>query len=141
MRRQKCLTAENARRPATWLSLGYALIEMLSGQPLFAGLTMFRDLLEAKRLLTQRLEDILPKEVACNDLLMAFCRGLIAPDPMLRFRTAEEAVLVQNGAAAFQRQLVMGDLSVEYDNELRLWVEELKELEDEGVWDPLNGPV
>ena len=32
-------------------SLGYVLIEMLSGQPPFAGLTTYRDLLEAKRLL------------------------------------------------------------------------------------------
>jgi serine/threonine-protein kinase len=106
------------------------LIEMLSGHQLFPGITAYRDLLEAKRVLAQRLDRIVPGEVAVNDLLMAFCRGLIAPDPMRRFPTAEEADLVQNGAAAFQRQLVMGDLSVEYDNEIRLWVEELKELKE-----------
>ena len=61
---------------------------------------------------------------------MAFCRGLISPDPMRRFPTAEEADLVDNGAAAFQRQLVRGDLSVEYSNEIRLWIEEIKDLED-----------
>jgi len=111
-------------------SLGYVLIEMLAGQPLFGGLTVYRDLLEEKRRLPQNLDNVLPKEVTCNDLLMAFCRGLIAPDPTRRFPTAEVADLVHNGAAAFQRQLVIGDLAVEYDNEIRLWVEEIKDLEE-----------
>ncbi len=109
-------------------SLGYVLIEMLAGQPPFAGLTGFRDLLEAKRVLAQRLPQFLPKEVACNELLMTFCRGLIAPDPARRFPSAEAADLVKDGAAAFHRQLVKGDLSSEYDNEIRTWLAELTEL-------------
>ena len=64
---------------------GYVLIEMLAGQSPFAGLTGFRELLEAKRFLAQRLPHILPEEVVCNELLMTFCRGLIAPDPARRF--------------------------------------------------------
>ena len=32
------------------------------------------------------------------------------------------------GAAAFHRQLVKGDLAAEYDNEIRLWLEELDDL-------------
>lgn len=111
-------------------SLGYCLIEMLAGRPLFTGLSDYKDLLQAKRMLPQQLEAVLPDEVTCNELLMNFCRGLIAPDPMRRFPTAEEADLVDNGAAAFQRQLVMGDLSVEYPNEIRLWIEEIKDLEE-----------
>ena len=111
-------------------SLGYALIEMLSGAPPFAGLGSFRDLLEAKRFLAQRLPSILPEEVVCNELLMNFCRGLVAPDPMRRFPSAEAANLVKEGAAAFHRQLIKGDLASEYDNEIRLWLEELKELEE-----------
>ena len=111
-------------------SLGYCLLEMLAGKPLFTELTAYRDLLEAKRALPQHLEQLLPEEVTCNELLMAFCRGLISPDPMRRFPTAEEADLVDNGAAAFQRQLVRGDLAVEYTNEIRLLVEEIKDLEE-----------
>ena len=65
-----------------------------------------------------------------NELLMTFCKGLISPDPMRRFPTAEEADLLDNGAAAFQRQLVRSDLSVEYSNEIRLWIEEIKDLEE-----------
>jgi len=111
-------------------SLGYCLIEMLAGRPLFTDLTQFKDLLEAKRMLPQRLEEILPDEITVNELLMTFCRGLVSPDPMRRFPTAEEADLLDNGAAAFQRQLVRSDLSVEYTNEIRLWIEEIKDLEE-----------
>jgi eukaryotic-like serine/threonine-protein kinase len=110
-------------------SLGYVLIEMLAGVPPFAGLTNYRDLLEAKRFLAQKLPHVLPSEVVCNELLMSFCRGLVAPDPMRRFPSAEAADLVKEGAASFHRQLVKGDLASEYDNEIRLWIEELQELD------------
>ncbi len=110
-------------------SLGYVLVEMLSGSPPFAGLSNFRELLEAKRFMAQRLPHILPSEVVCNELLMNFCRGLIAPDPMRRFPSAEAADLVKEGAARFHRQLIKGDLASEYDNEIRLWLEELQELD------------
>ncbi|MCE5269603.1 MAG: serine/threonine protein kinase [Planctomycetaceae bacterium] len=110
-------------------SLGYVLIEMLSGSPPFAGLSNYNDLLEAKRFLAQRLPNLLPREVACNELLMNFCRGLVAPDPMRRFPSAEAADLVKEGAAAFHRQLVKGDLASEYDNEIRVWLAELPELD------------
>jgi len=111
-------------------SLGYVLIELLSGRPPFAGLSNYRDLLEAKRFLAQRLHTILPEAVTCNELLMNFCRGMIAPDPQRRFPTAEDADLEKGGAAAFHRQLVKSDLSAEYDNEIRLWIEELREMEE-----------
>jgi serine/threonine-protein kinase len=101
------------------------LIEMLAGKQPFAGLTSYRDLLEAKRLIPQRLSQILPQEVVCNELLMNFCRGLVAPDPMRRFPSAEAADLVKEGAASFHRQLIKGDLASEYENEIRLWLEEL----------------
>jgi serine/threonine protein kinase len=111
-------------------SLGYVLIETLAGAPPFSGLTSFTSLLEAKRCLTQRLPHILPEEVVRNDLLMSFCRGLVAPDPMRRFPSAEAADLVKEGAASFHRQLIMSNLASEYDNEIRLWLEELELLEE-----------
>jgi serine/threonine-protein kinase len=36
---------------------------------------------------------------------------------------------VKEGAASFHRQLIKGDLASEYDNELRLWIEELQGLD------------
>jgi serine/threonine protein kinase len=110
-------------------SLGYVLIEMLAGRQPFAGLKTYGQLLEAKRTLPQNLETMLPEEVTCNELLMSFCRGLIAPDPMMRFPDADAANLLKEGAAAFLRQLVKGDMSSEYDNEIRLLIEELSDLD------------
>ncbi len=113
-------------------SLGYVLIEMLAGQSPFEDCTSknLRELLELKRSLPHRLHTILPDEVTVNELLMNFCRRLIAADPMQRFPSAEEADLVKEGAAAFHRQLVFSNLAVEYENEIRVWLEELRELED-----------
>ena len=112
-------------------SLGYVLIELLAGRTLFSGLNNYRELLEAKRQLPQRLHEVLPQDASVNELLMKFCRGLIAPDPILRFESAETAEMNKDGAAGFHRQLVMGDLASEYPNEIRLWLEELKELDDQ----------
>jgi serine/threonine-protein kinase len=107
-------------------SLGYALIEMLAGRPPFAGMTTYRELLEAKRFLAQRLPQVLPGEVACNELLMSFLRQLVAPDPTRRFPSAEAADMFNEGAAAFHRQLIVGGLASEYENEIRLWLEDLE---------------
>jgi serine/threonine-protein kinase len=106
-------------------SVGYVLVELLAGKPLFSGIREFANLLEAKRTLPQRLHKILPPEVTHSDLLMTICRRLTAPDPMLRFATAEQVDTGIEGLAEFQRTLVRGDLASEYENELRVWLEEL----------------
>ena len=87
--------------------------------------TNYAKLLEAKRTLPQRLHKILPREVTHSELLMTICRRLTAPDPMLRYATAEQADTGSEGLAEFQRTLVRGDLASEYENELRVWLEEL----------------
>jgi serine/threonine-protein kinase len=106
-------------------SLGYVLVEMLAGAPPFAGFSGPEALLTAKRTIVDRLPGILPEDVVCNDLLMNLIRGLIAPEPAERFTSAEDADLVEQGAANFHRQLVRGNLASEYDNEIRVWLEEL----------------
>jgi serine/threonine protein kinase len=106
-------------------SLGYVLIEIMAGRPLFAGLRNLGELLEAKWTLPQRLERILPDDVADSDLLMSILKKLTAPDPVLRFGSAEDADTGAGGLAEFQRTLVIGDLASEYENELRVWLEEL----------------
>lgn len=110
-------------------SIGYVLIELLAGRPLFHDTQDYHSLVEAKRTVANRLEEILPDELTHNELLLQFCRGLIAPDPEMRFLNAEAADLLDHGAAEFQRQLVKSDLSSEYENDIRIWVEELLDLE------------
>ncbi|WP_145284081.1 serine/threonine-protein kinase [Pirellulimonas nuda] len=106
-------------------SLGYVLIEVLSGRPLFAGINDYAKLLEAKRTLPQRLTSILPPDIAHSDLLVNILRKLTNPDPMLRFASAEQADTGSEGLGEFLRTLVRGDLASEYENELRVWIEEL----------------
>jgi len=107
-------------------SLGYVLIEMLSGASPFLGLTRLGEIREAKQSLVGRLSELLPEEVVRNDLLMSLISRLIAPDPAHRFPNAQAADLVELGAANFQRQLIKGDLASEYGNEIRVWLEELE---------------
>jgi eukaryotic-like serine/threonine-protein kinase len=113
-------------------SLGYVLVEMLSGAPAFAGLSRIDELKRAKWEILDRLQEIMPEEVARNELLMGLITGLIAPDPEKRYPDAQAADLVERGAASFQRQLVKGNLASEYDNEIRVWLEELHDDEDPG---------
>ena len=60
-------------------SVGYVLVELLAGKPLFAGIREYANLLEAKRTLPQRLHKILPPEVTHSELLMRFAAG--SPHP------------------------------------------------------------
>ncbi len=108
-------------------SLGYVLIEMLSGAAPFDARAGLKDLLESKRFLAQNLSNVLPREVVSSEQLMTICRNLIAPDPNRRYPSAEAADLFKGGAAEFQRQLVKIDLASEYDNEIRIWLRELGE--------------
>ena len=110
-------------------SLGYVTVELLAGRPVFSGIKQLDKLIEAKRNLLDRLPELLPEEVLCNDLLMTFLRGLVSPDPDQRFGSAEEAETHEDGASAFHRQLIIGDLASEYENDIRIWIEELVEID------------
>ncbi len=118
-------------------SLGYVLVELLAGKPIFGGAKSLQELIQAKRSLSDRLTALLPYEVAVNELLMSFCRHLIAPDPACRFNSAEEATLMEDGAAEFHRQLIKSDLASEYGNDIRIWIEELLEM-DGTLFDELD---
>ncbi len=111
-------------------SLGYVLIEMLAGQPCFSNDLNLRELLEAKRRLSQRLHELLPPEVACNNHLMNLCKRFVAADPLRRFPSAEAAELLEDGAAQFHRQLVFGDLASEYEHDIHVWLEEVRRVDE-----------
>ncbi|MBI3864736.1 MAG: serine/threonine protein kinase [Planctomycetia bacterium] len=106
-------------------SLGYVLVEMLAGQPLFESSGTIPELVEAKGTLDQRLSEVLPPDVSCNELLINLCQRLIAPDPESRFASAQSADVGRKGAADFHRQLVKGNLASEYEYDIRGWLEQL----------------
>lgn len=107
-------------------SLGYVLFEMLSGLFPFSGVHSDEELISAKKLLPKQLPFLLPEDVARNDTLVRLLSKLIAVRPEDRFASAEDADLSETGASAFERELVKGNLSSEYENELRLWMAELE---------------
>lgn len=124
------LEGSNCTPRSDLASLGYVLIEMLSGRQCFHSDTSLSELLEMKRRLPSRLHEILPPEVACNGHLVNLCKRLIAADPMRRFPSAEAAELLEDGAAQFHRQLVFGDLASEYGHDLYIWMEEIRKIEE-----------
>jgi serine/threonine-protein kinase len=106
-------------------SLGYVLVEMLAGRPLFSGITDYHQLLDAKHRLVDDLPELLPQEVLASESLMHLARTLVAPEPEQRHPSEEAADLMKIGAAYFQRELITGDLASEYESEIRLWLKDL----------------
>ena len=111
-------------------SLGYVLLELISGKQIFQDVRNLNSLIAAKENLWDTIQDRLPEDVADNDLLMGLCRGLTDPDPNERFQSAEAAEFVEDGASAFHRQLIKADLATEYDEDIRIWIDELLEIEE-----------
>ena len=111
-------------------SLGYVLIELLSGQldlmePLASSNsvhtldkeTRFK-LAESKRQLPGRLEQLIPAKAGESRRLKKLCKKLIAPDPAKRFASAEEAF---DWTVEFLADLVGAQLSMP-------WVKVIKHL-------------
>lgn len=103
-------------------SLGYILLEMLTGQRLFRECRSRADLIEAKARLPDRLEGILPDEIRKSSTLRGLVHRMIAADPRDRFQNADAAELDHFGTVSFQNQLVKMDLSTEYSRELSWWL-------------------
>ena len=108
-------------------SLGYVLIELLSGAPPFAGLSRLGELRAAKRSIVGRLAGGPARGGGAQRAADEPDRRPDRPRPRpTASPTPEAADLVEQGAASFHRQLVKGDLASEYDNEIRVWLEELE---------------
>ena len=103
-------------------SLGYILIELLTGQLLFRDCEGMEQLLEAKTKLPGRLDQVLPLEVRKDPLLRGLVHRMVAPEPKDRFPDADAAELDRMGAVSFHRHLIKTDLSTEYDRELAWWL-------------------
>ena len=115
-------------------SVGYVLIEMLSGRPLSEGIckpdestTTFvgfnKDaLLDSKLSLPDRLADLLPDRVKASDHLVELCRSLIYPDLRKRFPTAQESIVNRKGTYEFNKDLIRMNLSTCNYSEISHWL-------------------
>ena len=112
-------------------SLGYVLIEMLTGKLLFKECKTLDELLEKKLRLPKELPDHLPARIKEDPDLLGLCSRMIAIDPKERFPDAEAADLGNLGAASFHRQLVKQDQSAEYSRDLAWWIDLAHPLEEE----------
>jgi serine/threonine protein kinase len=120
-------------------STGYMLIEMLSGEQPFAGMN-FKEMLEAKRSAFDWLPGTLPiEEFAVTEPLLRLLHGLVDPDPLSRFPSAEEAELDSGGVAEFQRELVQAGVTSEYEAEIRHWIDEVEA--EFQLQDPSDNPA
>lgn len=120
------LLGERATPQSDLASLGYILIEVITGFQPFANLK-YAQLIKAKQNILQQLPQWFPtEEFALSEPLMKLIHRLVHPDPRERFRSAESAELGEDGAADFHRLLVKSDLPSDYENELRLWIEEVE---------------
>ncbi len=111
-------------------SLGYVFFEMISGISPFHGISSLTSLIEAKKRFPDVFPDLLPPDVAENELLIGLIRGLIDPEPSRRFSSAEAADLDDKGAAHLERQLVKGNLDTEHEHDIRHLLDELGSLDE-----------
>ncbi len=108
-------------------SLGYVLLELLTGRHLFAPSQSIEQLLEAKRALPDRVPQLLPAPLHRSGRLVAFCQRLIAPDPQHRFSSAEQAdVDPEYGAYAFHQELARGKLDAVWKHDVSIWQKYLR---------------
>ncbi|MCR5164306.1 MAG: serine/threonine protein kinase [Thermoguttaceae bacterium] len=112
-------------------SLGYVLIELLSGQIPFTIVrdrvpVTFEDLGNQKMTLHKNLSQILPEDVLRNTKLVNCLIRMIHPDLNCRFQSAKEVIVSEDGISEIYRSLVRGDLVSEYDEDIKYWIRSLK---------------
>lgn len=134
-------------------SLGYVLIELLTGRPdvlvqfpddtlstpnEIADLDSVHDLdresraqlAEVKRQLPTRLAELIPKRDGESKQLIALCGRLIDPDPNKRFESADRATW--DGSHKFISELFVANLAVNWAEFNKRWVKAVKHSASQG---------
>jgi serine/threonine-protein kinase len=134
------LESETMSKQSDLASVGYMLIELLSGKPITADTLSDTDkstrslctdrrheLLKAKKSLPDRLPEILPRNIlACNHLV-ELCRCLIHPDLNRRFSSAAECIVDRKGTYQFNKGLMLADLGICNYYEVGQWLANVKQ--------------
>lgn len=120
-------------------SLGYVLVELLSGQSIvpdpqpnddsavLVNPKRAKELIKAKLELPDRLIDMLPAKAQESERLVKLCQRLIHPDPTRRFQSAIEAKVGPDGAFTFIQELSKNDLVVSFSQEIMQWVKDVQQ--------------
>ncbi len=124
-------------------SLGYVLVELLSGEPELGGPAVGDDstrvvdrtrddaLLESKLLLSDRLTDLLPKEIQRTPGLLELCRKLIDPDPRNRFADAKSAMDGDRFSAwNVRNRVIKNGQGVHEVSRITTWIEDVKNMKE-----------
>lgn len=115
-------------------SLGYVLIELLSGRsPFECGsgdnkkkYISAEELIQQKNSLVDHLGEILPEDIRRNQMIINFLIRLIHPDLSKRFQSAKEAIVNHDGIGEILRSLVRADLASDFDVDIKSWVSSLE---------------
>lgn len=115
-------------------SLGYVLIELLSGRSPFECVSgdskkkyiSAEELMQQKISLVDHLEEILPEDIRRNPMIINFLIRLIHPDLNKRFQSAKEAIVNHDGIGEILRSLVRADLASDFDVDIKSWVSSLE---------------
>ncbi len=107
-------------------SLGYVLLELLTGKRLFEPAQSIEQLLKAKRELPDEVPRLLAP-VNGSGRLVKFCQRLIAQQPQQRFASAEDADVDPGpGAYAFLQELARGKLDAVWKHDISIWLQYLR---------------
>jgi serine/threonine-protein kinase len=116
---------------ADFASLGYVLLELLSGRPDLGGplvtaesgeqlsKQLLDDHLKVKSTLANNLRALLPPGPYSSEVLRNLCTMLIHDDPARRFDAADSAL---DYCDAFRRSLVVGNLDTDSRRDIQYWV-------------------
>ena len=121
------LKGERSTPQGDLASLGYVLLELLTGRRLFAGLETISELLDHKQRLPDKIRDIL---VFATEDLWQFIHRMVAADPCERFSSANEADTHHISGARLllnrYRRWCLGNPREELDE----WIQTLSRSED-----------
>jgi serine/threonine-protein kinase len=133
------LSSRVMTRQSDLASVGYVLIELLSGKTLTGGKRDAdestrtiggkekTELLDAKLSLPHRLSQILPEDVQKSSHLVELCRRLIDPDLSQRFPTAADTIVDSKGTYQFNKDLILSNLGVCNFQEVSQWLADVKD--------------
>lgn len=124
----------NATPQSDLASLGYVLIELLSGRSPFECTSedsetkyiSTEELTNLKINLVDHLEGLLPEDIRRNQMIIDFLIRLIHPDLSKRYPSAKEAIVDPKGIGEILRSLVKADLASDFDVDIKSWISSLE---------------